>query len=104
MKSSRRVSSISPNSFDPTTVSGHPRLLDPSRPPSVELVRDGPVVRKVTAVGVRYDDKVVFDALQAWWLIHRGERLAQWDLFSVVLSEALANRGGRLGGAAELWR
>lgn len=50
-------------------------------------------------VALRREDKEVFDALQAWWHFRHGRRLTQWELFSLVLAEALENPGGRFAAA-----
>ena len=54
--------------------------------------------RRTSSVEVRREDKELFDALQAWWLLRHGERLTQWELFTVLLVEALEGEGGRLRG------
>lgn len=63
---------------------------------------DGPVVQKVSAVAVRPDDKVVFEALQSWWRLRYGERLTQWELFNQVLAAALERGEGPFAGASDV--
>jgi len=99
----RRPSSISPAAFDPTDVLGRPKPRDLASPlPPVELAFETPVVQKTSTVQVRPEDKLVFDALQAWWHFRHGKRMTQWELFSVVLACAVANREGALHPALDV--
>ncbi|HVM44374.1 MAG TPA: hypothetical protein VM582_00460, partial [Candidatus Thermoplasmatota archaeon] len=95
--------SVSPSSFDPTTVSGAPRPGARALPPgSLELAVEGPVVRKTATVQIRPEDKEVFDALQAWWFLRHGRRVTQWELFTELLAAATEARGGPFAGALEV--
>ena len=79
----------------PTSASG---ASGPSFPP-YELALDAPAEPRLATVQVSREDKAVFDALQAWWLFRRGRRLTQWELFSLLLGDALGNDAGELSGA-----
>lgn len=68
----------------------------------MELAVETPVVRKTATVQVRPEDKVLFDALQAWYLFTAGKRLTQWELFTLVLVDALENQAGRFAGARDI--
>lgn len=99
----RRRASISPTAFDPTDVFGRPKPRDPSSPPPpVELAFETPVLQKTSAVQVRPEDKQVFDALQAWWHFRHGKKLTQWEMFTIVLTTAVANRDGALHPALDV--
>lgn len=63
---------------------------------SVALAFEQPVGRGTASLNVRHEDKVVFDALQAWWSVERGRALPQWDAFSFLLAAALENPDVRL--------
>lgn len=66
--------------------------------PPVALALEEPPGRGTSSLNVRHEDKVVFDALQAWWSVEQGRALSQWDAFSVLLALALENPGVRLPG------
>jgi hypothetical protein len=94
--------SLSPNLFDPTTVSGRSKPMDPRAPvPPVELVLETPVLQKVSTIAVRPEDKEVFDALQSWWRLRYGGRVTQWELFTHLLVAALGDGDQRFAGAQE---
>ena len=67
----------------------------------MELAVGTPPVRKVATLAVRYEDKEVSDALQAWYHVRFGRPVTQWELFSLVLAAALANEGGVFAGALD---
>jgi hypothetical protein len=50
---------------------------------------------------VRADDKALLDALQAWYFLRHGARLAPATLLTLVLAEALTREDGRFTGALE---
>lgn len=100
-KSSRKgPASIPPTAFDPTDASGRPKPLGPRA--QVELAFETAPLRKVATYQIRYEDKVVSDALQAWHLWRYGKRVTQWELYSIVLAAALENRSGPFVGALEV--
>lgn len=67
--------------------------------PPVELALDVFPQARLATVMLRREDKEVFDALQAWWHFRHGRRLTQWELFSLILAEALEDPAGRFGPA-----
>ena len=73
-----------------------------SSPPRVELVVDGPLEAQLTSINVRRDDKAAFDQVQGWLTVRLGKRVSQWEVFTVLLAEATANREGVLRGL-ESW-
>lgn len=58
---------------------------------SSEPRTDGEPRRAVTSVNLRYEDKVRFDLLQAYWSHVRGRPIKQWDAFSLLLAAAVQN-------------
>jgi len=50
--------------------------------------------RAFACINVRPEDKVVLDALQGLLSFHKGRKLSQWDVFTVLLADALTNREG----------
>lgn len=68
-------------------------------PDAFELVPHQRARRGLATVNVAYEDKEVFDAIHMWLSHLRGRTLAQWDVFSYLLAEALANKDSALHGA-----
>lgn len=101
-RSRRPRPSIPPTAFDPTTATGSPKALG-SRPPpgSLELAFETAPIQKVATIQARFEDKDVFDALQAWFRVRHGRALTQWELFSIVLAVALGADDSILSGALE---
>lgn len=73
-----------------------PRGPLPSR---YELAIETPLRRALTSVNLRPEDKAVFDALQAFYSLRQGRALRQWEVFSLVLAEALASQEAELRAA-----
>lgn len=59
-----------------------------------ELALETRMRRTFASVNVRPEDKRVLDALQGLLSFHEGRALSQWDVFTIVLADALANRDG----------
>jgi hypothetical protein len=64
-----------------------------------ELALEAPVRRGTASINVRWEDKVVFDAIQAWASHRKGRYVSQWDAFSLLLGAALENEASELGRA-----
>lgn len=60
-----------------------------------ELAVEMPPPRRTRTIQLRVEDKEVFDSLQAWWFYETGQRLPQWEVFTLVLADALENPSGR---------
>jgi hypothetical protein len=44
---------------------------------------------------VTRDDKEATDAVQAWYGFREGRRVPHWELYNLILAEALENKRGR---------
>lgn len=90
-----------PRAAGPALSSAAPALRDVSNrlvadglaPGGVELALDLPPVRRFATVQVLREDKFVFDALQGWYRAQTGRPVFQWDLFTLLLVEALDHDG-----------
>lgn len=71
----------------------------PSSTDRYELALEEPVRRGTASVNVRWEDKVVFDAIQAWASHRKGRYVSQWDAFSLILAAALGNQDAEVGRA-----
>lgn len=69
-----------------------------------ELALEVPPPRRTVTIQVLPEDKEVFDALQAWHLFRRGRRLTQWEVFTLLLADGLANAEGTFAEARPLSR
>lgn len=45
----------------------------------------------MTAINVRYEEKLLFDHVHTWWRMRKGQDLRQPDAFSLLLELALEN-------------
>ncbi len=76
-----------------------PNFAGPDGGLPMELALDAFPVARTQVIALRREDKEVFDALQAWWHFRQGKRLTQWELFSLLLADALENADGRFADA-----
>lgn len=54
-----------------------------------------PPERRFVSVGVTREDKEALDAVQAWYSFRMGRRVPHWELFNLLLAEAVQNEKGR---------
>lgn len=60
-----------------------------------ELALDLGPERQFINVCVSREDKEALDAVQAWYSYREARRVPHWELFNLLLAEALANPEGR---------
>ena len=60
-----------------------------------ELALEEPPVRRFVNLSITREDKEAADSVQAWYSFREGRRVPHWELFNLVLAEALANPEGR---------
>ena len=60
-----------------------------------ELALDTGPQRAFVNVSVTRDDKEALEAVQAWYSFREGRRVPHWELFNLILAEALQNEKGR---------
>jgi hypothetical protein len=61
-----------------------------------ELALEKAPLPRFGTVNVRPEDKAVFDAMQQLMSFHRGRSITQWELFTILLADAMTNRKGVL--------
>ncbi|MEA3200615.1 MAG: hypothetical protein QOE90_2043 [Thermoplasmata archaeon] len=61
-----------------------------------ELALETPPPPRLGSINVRPEDKAVFDAVQKLVSFHRGRSVTQWELFTMLLADAVANKRGLL--------
>jgi hypothetical protein len=59
-----------------------------------ELLFEAPPPPRLATINVRLEDKAVFDAMQGLINFHKGRRVSQWELFTIVLADAIASPEG----------
>lgn len=71
----------------------------PTAPRDVELAPEEAPPIRLRMVALRPDDKELFDKVQDFLAWREGRRFAQWDVFTIILAEALEKDGGRVAAA-----
>lgn len=61
----------------------------------VEPVLGEPPVRRFINLSITREDKEATDAVQGWFSFREGRRVPLWELYNVILAEALENEQGR---------
>lgn len=59
------------------------------------LALDTDPERQFINICVSREDKEALDAIQAWYSYREARRVPHWELFNLILAEALANPSGR---------
>ena len=60
-----------------------------------ELALDEMPPRRTRTIEVGEPAKDVFDELQAWYFVQTGRRVTHWELFDLLLADAIENPLGR---------
>ena len=63
--------------------------------PHHELAIAVPPERRFVNVGVTREDKEAADTIQAWYSFREGRRVPHWELYNLLLAEAVENEKGR---------
>ncbi|GEM_PF-3887645 len=60
------------------------------------LIMETPLPPRLASINVRPEDKAVFDAMQGLVTFHRGRPVTHWELFTMILADAMTNQDGVL--------
>lgn len=71
------------------------RTIAQAAVPRHELALQEPQVRRFVNLSVSREDKEAADTVQAWYGFQVGRRVPHWELYNLVLAEALQNERGR---------
>ena len=71
------------------------RTIATASVPRHELAIHEAPERRFVNISVTREDKEAFDAVQAWYSFRAGRRVPHWELFNLVLADALDRQDGR---------
>ncbi|HUR69029.1 MAG TPA: hypothetical protein VM370_07255 [Candidatus Thermoplasmatota archaeon] len=86
-----RVTAVTPASELPGPLALQRTVMVARAEPALEE----PQIRRFVNLSITRLDKEATDTVQAWFSFREGRRVPLWELYNLILAEALENREGR---------